>query len=189
MECFVIIVNGFHLIHEEIDDQKEQSISNNHVTYQKAFKEKTFLQVISVFASNGETCVRISALLDSRSDATLIRESVANKFQLGRMNKQLALTDVLSMTNKVPLKLVNLSISSRSHPEKLPITNAWVVHDLKFSTSWERASSAKESFDYLNDIPFEPAESEKIELLIGADQPNLHLYTETKSINNNEPFA
>ena len=107
----MIIVNGFHLIHEEIDDQKEQSISNNHVTYQKAFKEKTFLQVISVFASNGETCVRISALLDSRSDATLIRESVANKFQLGRMNKQLALTDVLSMTNKVPLKLVNLSIS------------------------------------------------------------------------------
>ena len=189
MERFVIVVNGFHLIHEEIDDQKEQSISNNHVTYQKPFKEKTFLQVISVFASNGETCVRISALLDSRSDATLIRESVANKFQLGRMNKQLALTDVLSMTNKVPLKLVNLSISSRSHPEKLPITNAWVVHDLKISTSWERASSAKESFDYLNDIPFEPAESEKIELLIGADQPNLHLYTETKSINNNEPFA
>ena len=120
---------------------------------------------------------------------THTRKSVANKFQLGRMNKQLALTDVLSMTNKVPLKLVNLSISSRSHPEKLPITNAWVVHDLKFSTSWERASSAKESFDYLNDIPFEPAESEKIELLIGADQPNLHLYTETKSINNNEPFA
>ena len=64
-----------------------------------------------------------------------------------------------------------------------------MVHDLKFSTSWERVSSAKESFDYLNDIPFEPAESEKIKLLIGADQPNLHLYTETKSINNNEPFA
>ena len=74
----MIIVNGFHLIHEEIDDQKEQSISNNHVTYQKPFKEKTFLQVISVFASNGETCVRIAALLDSRSDATLIRKSVAS---------------------------------------------------------------------------------------------------------------
>ena len=34
------------ITHEEKDDQKEESISNNHVTYQKPSKEKTFLQVI-----------------------------------------------------------------------------------------------------------------------------------------------
>ena len=71
----------------------------------------------------------------------------------------------------------------------MPITNAWVVHDLKFSTSRESVSSAKESFNYLNDIPFEPTESESIELLIGAAHPNLHLYTEIKSRNHNEPVA
>ena len=31
------------ITHEEKDDQKEESISNNHVTYQKPSKEKTFL--------------------------------------------------------------------------------------------------------------------------------------------------
>ena len=51
--------------HEEIDSQKEESISNNHVTYQKPSKEETFLQVIPVFASNGEICIQTAALLDS----------------------------------------------------------------------------------------------------------------------------
>ena len=64
-----------------------------------------------------------------------------------------------------------------------------MVHDLKFSTSPGRVSSAKESYDYLNDIPFDPVESENNELLIGADHPNLHLYTETRSRNHNEPVA
>ena len=158
------------LIHEDIDNQKEESISNNHVTYQKTSKEKTFLQVISVFASNGETCVQTAALLDSGSDATLISESLANKLQLRGITKDIALTNVLSMTNKFPSKLVKFSISSPSHPEQLPITNAWVVHDLKFATSPGRVSSAKES-------------------LSGADHPNLHLYTETRSRNHNEPVA
>ena len=177
------------LIHEEIDNQKEESISNNHVTYQKPSKEKTFLQVISVFASNGETCVHTAPLLDSGLDATLISEGLANKLQLGGITKDIALTNVLSMANKFPSKLVNFSISSRSHPEQLPITNAWAVHDLKFSTTPERVSSAKESYDYLNDIPFDPVERENIELLIGADHPNLHLYNETRSRNHNEPVA
>ena len=177
------------LIHEDIDSQKEDSISNNHVTYQKPSKEKTFLQVISVFASNGETCVQTAALRDSGSDATLISESLANKLQLSGITNNIALTNVLSMTNKFPSKLVNFSISSRSHPEQLPITNAWVFRDLKFSTSPQRVLSAKESYDYLNDIPFDPVESENIELLIGADHPNLHLYTGTGSRNHNEPVA
>ena len=92
------------------DDQKEESISNNHVTYQKPSKEKTFLQVISVLASYGESCVQTAALLDSGSNATLISESLTNKLQRSGVNKDIALTNVLSMTNKVPSKLVNLSI-------------------------------------------------------------------------------
>ena len=71
----------------------------------------------------------------------------------------------------------------------MPITNAWVVHNLKFSTYPEKVSSAKKCYDYLNDIPLDPAESRNIEILIGADHPNLHLYTETRSRNHNEPVA
>ena len=41
-----------------------------------------------------------------------------------------------------------------------------------------------------NNIPFDHAECENIELLlIGADHPNLHLYTKTRSSNYIEPVA
>ena len=46
--------------------------------------------------------------------------------------------------------------------------------------------SVMESYDYLNDIPFYP---ENIEQMIGADHPNLHIYTERRSRNHNEPVA
>ena len=71
----------------------------------------------------------------------------------------------------------------------MPITSAWVVHDLKFLTSPEKVSSARKSYDYLSDIPSDPVQSRNIEILIAADQPNLHLYTETRSRNHSEPVA
>ena len=61
-----------------------------------------------MFPSYRKTCLRIVALLDSGSDAMLISENLANKLQLSRIIKDIALTNVLSMTNKVPSKLVSL---------------------------------------------------------------------------------
>ena len=62
-----------------------------------------------MFPSYRKTCLRIVALLDSGSDAMLISENLANKLQLSRITKDIAsLTNVLSMTNKVPSKLVSL---------------------------------------------------------------------------------
>ena len=110
--------------------------------------------------------------LDSESDETLISESLANKLQLSGITKEKTLTNVLSMANKFPSKLVNTFISSLSHPEILPITNAWVLYGLNFSTSPETISSAKTSFDSLISTPFDPAESENIELLVGTYHPN-----------------
>ena len=61
-----------------------------------------------MFPSYRKTCLRIVALLDSGSDAMLISENLANKLQLSRITKDIALTNVLSMINKVPSKLVSL---------------------------------------------------------------------------------
>ena len=177
------------LIHEEVDEKKEEKVITNHVSQQENSEEKTFLQVINVYASNGKTSILTTALLDSGSDSTLISSSLANKLNLQGKTKDISLTNVLSMSNKVKSKLVNFSISSHNHPQTLPITNAWVVQDLQFSTSPVNALSAKDKYSYLHDIPFESVKNKSIEILIGADHPNLHLYTETRSRNNNEPVA
>ena len=66
-----------------------------------------------MFPSYRKTCLRIVALLDSGSDAMLISENLANKLQLSRIIKDIALTNVLSMTNKVPSKLVSLHFMAK----------------------------------------------------------------------------
>ena len=110
-------------------------------------------------------------------------------FNLQGKTKNISLTNVSSMSNKMKSKLVNFSISSCSHPQPLQIKNAQVVQDLSFLTSPVTASSVKRKYSHLSEIPFDSPQDKKIELLIGTDHPNLHLYTEIKPGNNNEKIA
>ena len=46
----------------------------------------------------------------------------------------ISVSNVMSMENKLPSKLVNFSVSSNSHPERVNISNAWVVKNLTIQT-------------------------------------------------------
>ena len=86
-------------------------------------------------------------------------------------------------------KLVNFSISSCSHPQPLQIKNAWIVQDLQLSTSPVTTFSVERKYSHFSGIPLHSPQHQNIKILIGADHPNLHLYTKIKSGNNNEPIA
>ena len=86
-------------------------------------------------------------------------------------------------------KLVNFSISSCSHSQPLQLKNAWVVQYLQLLTSPVTASFIKRKYSHLSEIPLDSPQDKNIEILIGADHPNLHLYTEIKSGSNSEPIA
>ena len=101
----------------------------------------------------------------------------------------MSLTNALSMSNKMKPKLVHFSISSCSHSQPLQIKNAWVVQDLQLSTYPVTASSGKRKYSHLSEISFDHSQDKNIEILIGGDHQNLHLYTEIKSGNNNELIA
>ena len=45
-----------------------------------------------------------------------------------------SVSNVMSMENKLPSKLVNFSVLSNSHPERVNINNAWVVKNLTIQT-------------------------------------------------------
>ena len=55
-------------------------------------------------------------------------------------------------------------------------TNAWVVQDPQLSTSPVTASSVKSKYRHLGEIPFDSPLDKNIEILTGADHPNLYLY-------------
>ena len=84
-------------------------------------------------------------------------------------------------------KLVNLGISSNSHSEKFRIKNAWVVNSMKFPP---KCLNLKHSYSHLIDIDFSNIYVDSdISILIGADNAILHLYTDIRVGNENEPVA
>ena len=125
----------------------------------------------------------------SRSDSTLILSGLADKLNLQGKAKDISLRKVLSMSNKMKSKLVKFSISSCRHPQPLQIKNTWVIQDLQLLTSPVTASSFKRKYSHLSEIQFDSPQDKNIKIFIDADHPNLHLYTEIKSGNNDEPIA
>ena len=93
------------------------------------------------------------------------------------------------MENKLPSKLVNFSVSSNSHPERVNISNAWVVKNLTIQTRRMDTKNIAAKYPYLADIPRDTQTPSQISILIGADQPHLHLYTDVLKRNPNEPVA
>ena len=169
--------------------KREENVTTNHVSQHDDSRNKTYRQVLNVYISDRQTSIPTAALLDSGSDSTLISSDLADKRNLQGKTKDISLTNVLSMSNKMKSKLVSFSISSCSHPQPLQIKNAWVVQDLQPSPFPVTVSSVKRKYSHLSEIPFDSPQDKDIEILIGADHPNLHLYTEIKSGNNNKPAA
>ena len=73
-------------------------------------------------------------------------------------------------------KLVNFSVSSNSHPERVNISNTWAVKNLIIQTRKMDTKNIAAKYPYLADIAIDTQMPSQISILIGADQPYLHLY-------------
>ena len=127
--------------------------------------------------------------MDTGSDATLISEEIVDKLKLKGEMRNISVSNVMSMENKLPSKLVNFSVSSNSHPDRVNITNAWVVKNLAIQTRKMDTKNIAAKYLYLADIAIDTQTPSQISILIGADQPHLHLYTDVRKRNPNEPVA
>ena len=148
-----------------------------------------YLQIIPVTIHNNTNSVRTWALLDTGSDATLISEEIAYKPKLKREMRNISVSNVMSMENKLPPKLVNFSVSSNSHPDRVNITNAWVAKNLAIQTRKMDPKNIAAKYPYLADIAIDTQTPSQISILIGADQPHLHLYTDVRKRNPNDSVA
>ena len=67
------------MIHEDVKVKQEEVVTTNHVSQHEDSKNKTYLQDVNVYISNGQTSIPTAALLDSRSDSNLISGDLADK--------------------------------------------------------------------------------------------------------------
>ena len=75
----------------------------------------------------------------------------------------------MSMENKLPSKLVNFSVSSNSHPERVNISNAWVAKNLTVRARTMDTKTIAVKYPYLADIAIDTQMSSQISILIGTD--------------------
>ena len=106
-----------------------QENTQNHVL-SSPFTNSGFLQIIPVILKSGETCIRTNALLDTGSDATLVRSDIANSLKFEGVTQDLKIANAVLNPNPLQSKLVSFQIYSDSQPDPFTITNAWVVPNL-----------------------------------------------------------
>ena len=171
------------LFHQEL---KAGDLTINNCNIDRDIDNTTYLQIIPVTIHNNTNSVKT---LDTESDATLISKEIADKLKLKGKMRSISVSNVMSVENKLPSKLINFSVSSNSHPERVNISNAWVVKNLTIQTRRMNAKNIAAKYPYLTDIAIDTQTSSQIPILIGADQPHLHLYTDVRKGNPSEPVA
>ena len=152
----------------------------------------TYLQVIPIAVSNGETSIKVNALLDTGSDTTLIKSSLADKLNLSGKSQTMRISNVLTKKQTFKSKAVNFSISSASqNPESsIPIQDAWVVDSLNVRMRSYNLTKLKDQYIHLQDISLVQPLNGDVEALIGADTPEALLHLEfVKGKSKDDPMA
>ena len=155
----------------------------------------TYLQVIPITISNGAVSVEVNALLDTGSDTTLIKASLAEKLNLSGKSQILKISNVLTKKQTMESKSVSFVIgpSSSSQDVKqssIPISDAWVVESLNVTMKPYNLFKMKKTYNYLRHIPLVQPLKGDVEILIGADTPEALLQLEyVKGETNNDPIA
>ena len=118
-----------------------------------------------------------------------ISKTLANKLNLQGKLHHLNLSNVLNRKNTLISKLVNFSICSDIHPEKIQIQNAWVVEHLNFLKHEINPDHLKNKFSHLKDVDFHLSDAENVSILRGADILELHICYDVRQGSKNQPIA
>ena len=133
--------------------------------------------------------MKVNALLDAGADSTLIRVDIAKKLDLHGSSRNLEIHKPFLKSKTVESKLVNFSVSSKGHPEKIKIKNAWAVPNLNIRHHSYNVKSLKETYTYLKDINLPNIKPTDVTLVIGADSPELVLHEKHIAGKSGEPYA
>ena len=164
----------------------EKEIAQNNSIQSTAIQSKTYLQVLPVILSNGSYSVRTNALLDCGADSTLVREDISKILQLKGKQKPLKTQNAYLDSGQTESKLVNFTISSNHHSQKIQITKAWSISNLSIPHTSYSTQELQKRYQHLQGIDIPSISSSDITVLIGADMPQLLIHEEYKAGKENE---
>ena len=128
-------------------------------------------------------------MLDTGSDATLLKSDIAKKRGLNADHKNLRITNVISKTSELESKQVSFKVSSESLPNFIDMENAWVASDLDIKCYHINVFKLKKDFDHLRDLDLFPSNLGGVSLLVGKNLPHLILHRDFRLGESYQPFA
>lgn len=163
-----------------------------HVGVSSNPNQLVYLQVIPVKLANGNHTIETHALLDSGSQSTLIKRSVADALSLKGVNKCIKLAGLKDEGEVIKTKLVQFEIISKCSESKFDATAAYVINDNQFhlpSQNFPVEFATNADWKPIRDLGIKEVKSKDIGLLIGADIPAALIITQFKATGKNKPHA
>ena len=103
-ECY----QNYHHGTDSHDSEPSKHPKTSKLRNAQIRKSYPFMQVIPTILSNGPLSEEINAFLECRSVTTLLRKNIANILNLEVSQQQLAVTSVLSKSDKVNSAIIQL---------------------------------------------------------------------------------
>ena len=149
---------------------------------------RAYLQIVPVKLMNEEKVVETDALLDTRSETTLLCSDIGAKLQLKEENRKLNINSALSHRKNVNSKIVTFDIKL-DEPAKSFDIKAWVVESLNLPRIQYDVNEMKSKFSHLADITFREFKKDEVTLLISTNYIDLFLHRDYIKGSIREPIA
>ena len=128
-------------------------------------------------------------MLECGTDSTVAREDITKILQPKGEQKPLKIQNAFLDSGPTESKLVNFTIWSNHHSQKIQITKARSVSNLSISHISCSTQELQKRYQHLQGIDITSVSSSDITVLIGADTPQLLIQKEYKAGKENEPYA
>ena len=135
---------------------------------------------------NGRSFVT-NALLDDCSDVTLCSDRLVQKLGLDGNIKDFTISTVNNETSH-PAKEVSFNVMSLDGSEQVDVKSAWSITKIPVRVEGSQEVDALK-WSHLNDITFPSIDNKDIDLLIGADNPEVFWTIDERRGRRKEPFA
>ena len=149
-----------------------------------------FLQIVPVTLHANNKSIETYALLDNGSQSTFLRQDIAKRLKLKGKERIISLTTVKDQSESVKVEEISLDVSSRDGKYRISVESAFSTPGCKFNMpSRPRLDYDLQRNPHLNVADFEPVDSKKVTMLIGANIPEALLCTEVRRGNKDQPLA
>lgn len=174
---------------EEVPVKENQSSNEVHTGRVAASQQRIVHQIIPVILFGPSGKRKTMAMLDSGSNATLIKEELAHQLGLSWQTNQLVLGGANTDETVKSFVIRNLTISGTGRRRSMYTIDKVLTVPQMNSPTYAIDWTAETRFDHLKDLDLQPVDAAEVQLVIGVDSYLLQAPLETREGPRGTPVA